>query len=330
MKNKEKFKIFTVINLGWLGDTLLTGTLCQDIKLNYPNSKVIFIASKPFEEIALGIKGVDEVFTYDKKELHKGFWGVFKFAKNFPYKNKTDCAFVVHSHERSLLLSMAIGSKRRISAPIKNSPLNLFITDKIHYTEQMIRNTYKADFNAGYLSVLTGKKPQSKMSFSYPKSYDEKISKILEENNLKGEKIIGICPVAKDEWRSFTPKMTAEFIELCEKENIKTMIVGAGKTADFAQEVKKYTQINFLDLTNKTTIFELSAFINACDVFLSVDTGPMHISYTLGQKTVCAFFNKPMIEEWGPKNFDNAKILCDADEKITALSCFETCKSFLD
>jgi len=56
----------------------------------------------------------------------------------------------------------------------------------------------------------------------------------------------------------------------------------------------------------------------------------MHISYTLGQKTVCAFFNKPMIEEWGPKNFDNAKILCDADEKITALSCFETCKSFLD
>ena len=88
--------------------------------------------------------------------------------------------------------------------------------------------------------------------------------------------------------------------------------------------------MEFCDLTNKTSIFELAAFINACDVFLSVDTGPMHLSYMLGQKTLCAFFNKPMIEEWGPKDFDNAKILSDSDEKITAQKCFDACVSFIE
>ncbi len=329
MLNNKALKTFVVINLGWLGDTLLTASLCKDIKLNYPESKVIFIASKPFEEIAKGMDGVDEVFTFDKKNKHKGLFGTLKFAKNFPYKNKVDCAFIVHSHERSVLLGIAIGAKIKISAPLKKSPLNLFITHKVKFTEEKIRNTYKADFNAEYLSILTGKAPQSKMSYSYPQEYDEKIKRILEEQGYSENKIIGICPVAKDDWRSFTPEFTAKFIEICNENSIKTMLVGAGKSADFAKEVKKITNVEFLDLTNKTTIFELSAFINACSVFLSVDTGPMHIAYSIGQKTVCAFYKKSMIEEWGPKSFEDVIILCDTDDKITPENCFESCKMLM-
>ncbi len=329
MKQINDFKIFVVINLGWLGDTLLTGKLCSDIKINYPNSKIVFVASKPFEEVAKGLPDVDEVFGYDKKNFHKGILGVWKFAKNFPYSQKTDCAFVVHSHERSILLSWLIGAKIRISAPLKNSPLNFLITNKIKYTEHMIRNTYKADFNASYLSVLTGKKTNSTMKFSYPNKYDLHVQNELAKENLCGKKIIGICPLAKDNWRSLSPEIVAKFIEICESNSVKTMIVGAGKASDFVAKIKTLTNVQFLDLTNKTTIFELAAFINSCCVFLSVDTGPMHISYSLGQKTVCVFFNKDMIEEWGPKSFNNAKILCNVDEEITPAKLFQECEKFL-
>ena len=198
MKNNNDQKIFVVINLAWLGDTLLTGALCQGIKENFPNSKIVFISSTPFVEVAKGLSGVDEVYAYDKKNEHKGLFGVFKFAKNFPYKNKVDYSFIVHAHERSLMLAMAIGSKRKISAKIKKSPLNLFITDKVLFTEKEIRTTYKADFNANYLSKITGKNEKFKLQFSYPKEYDLKIAEELEKNNLKNEKIVGICPIAKE------------------------------------------------------------------------------------------------------------------------------------
>ncbi|MDD3594118.1 MAG: glycosyltransferase family 9 protein [Candidatus Gastranaerophilales bacterium] len=326
MKNKKE-KVFTVINLGWLGDTLLSSVLCQDIKLNYPDSKVIFIASKPFEEVAKGMHGVDEVFVYDKKQEHKGLLGPWKFAKKFPYKNKVYASFIVHAHERSLLLSLATGSKIRVCAPLKNSPLNLFITHKFNYTQEQIRNTYKANFNASYLSLLTGKPPQSKMGFSYPPEYDEYAKKILADFNPENAKIIGLCPLAKDEYRSLSVDFAAEFLTLCSQNSIKIMLVGTGKAGDFAKALREKTDIEFLDMTNKTTIFELSSLINNTDVFLSADTGPMHLSYSMGHKTVCLFFNKLMIEEWGPKNFANAVIMCNPDEKITPENALEKCSN---
>ena len=47
---------FAVINLGWMGNILLSSVLCQDIKKNYPNSKIIFIAPESLCEVAKGIR----------------------------------------------------------------------------------------------------------------------------------------------------------------------------------------------------------------------------------------------------------------------------------
>ena len=50
MVNKENQKIFLIINLSFFGDVLLTNTLCQNIKLSYPDSKIVFLVNKHFYE----------------------------------------------------------------------------------------------------------------------------------------------------------------------------------------------------------------------------------------------------------------------------------------
>ena len=73
-------KTFLVINLSCFGDILLTNSLCQNIKILYPNSKVIFCVDKPFEEVAKYQKDVDEVMVFDKRGKDKGLINLAKYA----------------------------------------------------------------------------------------------------------------------------------------------------------------------------------------------------------------------------------------------------------
>lgn len=301
----QNLKTFVVISLGWLGDTLLNSSLCQDIKKNFPDSKLYFITSKPFKEVAMGIPGVDEAFEFDKKGEHKGVFGTFKFANEFPFKNKIDCAIVTHSHERSVMLAHTIGAKKRISAKLKGfNPINMLITNKFEYSEEEIRTTYKGDFNSDYLKVLNAKSRLSKVKFNVPVEFKEKIREKLKTSGLnENERYIVLSPTSKDEYKDWTADNVAKFIN---SSPLNVVLIGTQKASDMAKEL---SDCNFIDLTSQTTIFELAALMKNAAATVSVDTGTMHISYAVETPTICLFFKESMINEWCPVKNPNITIV---------------------
>ena len=79
-------KPFLVYNTSYFGDTILTDALCRNLKRLYPESRLVFVSNKPFTDISRYMDGVDEVWTYDKWGVHKGFAGWYKFYKE--HKNQ--------------------------------------------------------------------------------------------------------------------------------------------------------------------------------------------------------------------------------------------------
>ena len=75
-------KTFLVYNTSYFGDTILTDALCRNLKRLYPESRLVFVSNKPFTDISRYMDGVDEVWTYDKWGVHKGFAGWYNFIKN--------------------------------------------------------------------------------------------------------------------------------------------------------------------------------------------------------------------------------------------------------
>ena len=66
-------KIFLVFNTACFGDALLCNTLCQNIKINYPDSKIVFICDKPYYEAVKLQQDVDEVVVMINMEKIKGY-----------------------------------------------------------------------------------------------------------------------------------------------------------------------------------------------------------------------------------------------------------------
>ena len=119
MDSSDKEKTFLVVNMSCFGDVLLTNSLCQNLKLEYPNSKIVFLADKPFVEAAKYQKDVDDVIYMDKHNKHRGFLGLIRFVCTCKYRNKIDAAFVTYGNPRGIIVSKLLGAVKIISKPAK-------------------------------------------------------------------------------------------------------------------------------------------------------------------------------------------------------------------
>ena len=141
-----KEKVFVIFNTTNIGDVLVTNTLVQNIKLYFPESKVVFVCKTSIRDVAKYQDGVSDVVTCDKESL-KTFGGFFNFIKNFPYK-RPYAAFVTYSNERNLLISRLIGAKHIIS----HHKFPLWNTDEKY---EMREYTHMKDKWGGLIEPLT-------------------------------------------------------------------------------------------------------------------------------------------------------------------------------
>ena len=303
MKNMN----IAVISLGFLGDTLMVEPLCRNIRNAFPDSRIIFIANKVFEDIPKGFDCVDEIFSFDKTGIHKGFGGYLRFAKDFPYRGQIDYCIVTHEHERSLITAKLIGSKKIISKPIRRSLLNLFINMKRNIVNSEIENNYRADYFTDFLQPLSN---VEHLPVSY-KRRDIDETAILKKFNLP-EKYVVLSPTSKDLIKDWDFENVKNFME---NSSLPVALVGTEKAYNLAQNLN-ICGVKFINLTKKTTITELGVIIKNSEVCVSMDTGTFHFAYAQGVKTVGIFFNSKFVKMWFPNNSSNIELLLGEKQQI--------------
>ena len=327
-KCSDELKTFLFIQIIGLGDIIAASQACQDIKKFYKNSKIIFIVSEKLKQAAKGIKEVDEVYGFDKKGRHKGFWGLIKFLSEFKHKGKIDYSFTTFGTDRALSIAILLGVKEKHSYRPTDFMLHFekLFNIKIHLVNN---DTTAAEDLQNWVSEISKETPNSKkLNFEYPKDADESISEKLISIGALNYPLIALCPCSSERRKDWTPKDASQLIESCYDDGKRVIFVGEDKDKWFVDEVKELTQKQFFSLMGCTNIFEIAALARKSEVFVSVDTGPMHISYACGAPTVCLFFSSKDFYKWAPKGYKNTEIL-RRNEGISGRECYEIIKSFL-
>lgn len=275
ISSSEISKIFLVFNTACFGDVLICNSLCQNIKLAFPNSKVVFITDKKWEDTAKYQAGVDEVFVYDKKGIHKGLRGIFKFIKDFPYK-KPFVSFITYKNQRNFLIAKLLKSKFTIT------PIKLTTCEGMQYRHSMM------------LKKITNKEIKNlPLRFELPEGI---------KNPLVGEKYVTLCCITKNPIKNMPLDIALDLIGKINSETeYKAVLTGAGDlSANYARDLAE-RGADFINLVNKTSLMELGAILKGSVALISCDTGTMHYGYSLGVKTVCVFFEEGTTQTWAPK-----------------------------
>lgn len=272
-------KHILVIRLSAMGDVAMLVPVLQVLKASYPEVKITVLSKKFLEPI------FDKSFTgiainfieADTKRKHKGFFGLFKLAKELK-KLKIEAIADTHNVLRSKTLrSFFFGIKKTSIDKGRNEKKALVN----HTNFKQLKTTHEryADVfrNLGFKLDLNTHKFTNK-----PNLPNLEFLNSIAEN---GEKWIGIAPFAQYDGKMYPLDLMEQIISKLEK-NKQIFLFGGGE-----KEIKTLNKManrysNVINVAGKLSLLEELQLIAHLDTMIAMDSGNAHFAAMFGVKTI--------------------------------------------
>ncbi|MDN5328059.1 MAG: heptosyltransferase [Candidatus Woesearchaeota archaeon] len=154
-------------------------------------------------------------------------------------------------------------------------------------------------------------KPDSLVPLNYTEKDKETVDSLLTEFNLVNKKIIGIHAGTAETapWRSWKKEKFAKLIDFLTKDGFHIVLTGSKSDAKVNKDIvdKVLNKERVFDFSGKTNLSELAYLMTKFKVFISNDTGPMHLSAAMRTKTI-GLFGPNLPERFAPFGRGNVGI----------------------
>ncbi|MCL2888066.1 MAG: lipopolysaccharide heptosyltransferase II [Elusimicrobia bacterium] len=279
-KKIEKIGIFQT---SFIGDSVLTTPLVAKTAKMFPDAKIIVITRPETESIFKHMPEVSEVILNRKKGLKK-ITDVFRTAAEIKKRN-IDILLVPHRSFRSALTAYLSGVPIRIGF---SSSEGKFLYTKTVPFSWMIHD---AERNLNLLSGIVKEKFQAEeLNLKSIPTPDENVARLLKDYNLEGKILIGVHPGSAWPTKCWPEDKYAELLKRVQKElGLACVIVGGGKDADLGERIRHASGGDTTDLAGKTSLTDLMALMRHFKLFITNDSGPMHIATAFGVPTLAIF-----------------------------------------
>ncbi|PKM92891.1 MAG: lipopolysaccharide heptosyltransferase II [Elusimicrobia bacterium HGW-Elusimicrobia-4] len=275
-----------IIQTAFLGDVVLTIPLIQAAK-KYLKAQISVICIPSTKNILEGHPSIDEIIVFDKKNSEKGFFSLIKFAKKLKEK-KFDVALIPHPSFKSGLISYLAAVPERIG--FSNSAGRFFFTDKVFFDKKKHQLERYLDLVKHFGVEIGEEKTEIHID-----SKDEKFADAL----LPKDKIIfGINPGSVWATKRWPAEKYAEVSDkIFQEVGGRIVIFGGPDDIEIANSVEKNMKSKAINLSGKTTLKQLAASIRRCRVFITNDSGPMHIAAAMNISVIAIF--GPTVKQFG-------------------------------
>ncbi|EJF06703.1 ADP-heptose:LPS heptosyltransferase [Thiovulum sp. ES] len=257
----------------WLGDTVMLTPSLLNLEKSFPRSEIYIVGSPVAMQILEG---------FGKKRISIGRKNRFGEIRRVSREiGKVDISLSFRTSPFSGMLQLFSGAKERVAI---GKPLNsLFLTKSVK-PEKHLHQVEK------YLEIVK----------SVIGEVEKFPQKLRFEKKLYKKPTLGINAGATyGSAKRWYPKKFAEVIaNLSDK--YETVLFGGKGEIDIVSEIENLLIrngiTNFINLAGKTSVSELAELIGGLDLFITNDSGPMHIAGAFGVPTVSIFGSTNHIE----------------------------------
>ena len=303
----------------WIGDCIMCLPALRALKDHFPEDNIYLAAKHPLKDIFQNLEEIKETITIPGTI---DFKNTFKIAKKLE-KYHFDCGILFTNSFHSALL-FKLSSIKHLTGYSKD--LRGFLLDKkIKFPASSNSETNKhhiyfyMDLVDFFLKETTGRKIKKKYSdeLIIPGEEKETIGPLLAELGINvSKRLIGISPsAAYGSAKQWLPERFGELIKRIRKKtaDCEFLLFGSSKEREKISEI-----IDGIDHKNDKThnlagrlrLRESITAISFCDVFISNDSGLMHVAASLRVPLV-AIFGPTQPQQTAPlkESNKNVKIL---------------------
>ncbi len=306
-KSRElKAERILIFNVNWLGDVLFSTATIRNVRRNFPKSFIACVIPSRCYLVLKNNPYLDEIIIFDEKDRHQGILAKLKFI-NFLKQKKFDTVFLLHrSFSRALICRLA-GITNRIGHYTKKRAF--LLTQKIMPPQR--DSLHRIDY---YLDIIekSGLRVEDRyLDFLFTPEDEEKVEEFLRSQAVEKNDFI----VALNPGGNWMPKRwpVEYWAELGDKliSTMQAKIIITGSIADFvlAGKIREKMRHKPVIACGVFNIKQLGALAKKADIFVTADTGPLHIANAVGAKKIIAIFGPTAKEVTGPYPDTNIVIL---------------------
>jgi heptosyltransferase-2 len=266
-----------VMQSAFLGDNLLTLPLLRRLKEILPDATVTVLTLAKTADIFRGTPWVDAVLLDDKRGVHGGLAGPWRIAGELKARG-FDLAVIPHRSFRSALIARLAAIPRRIG--FDSSAGSFLLTDAVPFSwlmHDLERNLSLA------LPLGAGAAPSAGESrYVAPPKMSAKLAALLPNGTLAG-----VHPGSAWATKRWLPGRFAELCVRLKADGLTPVLVGGPDDKALGASIAK--ECGALDLVGRTDLEELKALMGRLSVFVTNDSGPMHLAAAAGVPVVAIF-----------------------------------------
>ena len=299
-KDGQQYRRILIVRTDRIGDVLLSTPVIKALRQKFPQAYISMMVSPYARDIVEGNPCLDEVIVYDKEGKHRGLFGSLKFASRLK-KKKFDLAIILHPTNRVHLLTFLAGIPERLGY---NRKLGFLLTRSIEHAKQKGQK-HEAEYNLELLGNL-GITGNARDLFMPVRNDSEKWAENLfnKEGIRDTDKILAINPGASCPSKIWPAERFAEAAEkLSQRYNFKIIILGGPKDMHLADKVSREIKVKAINLSGRTSVSQMASILKRSVLFISNDSGPVHIASALGTPVISIFGRNQAglsPRRWGP------------------------------
>jgi len=302
------YKRILLIRLSSLGDIVLTSPAIRATRKHFPNAHITMLVGKSGLDVVSENPHLDKIITFDRKSSGKDTTEMYSVVKELK-RLKIELSIDFQRKFRTSLLAYLSGAKERIGF---HKPFGFLCSIPV----PKISSKHAVDCNLELLEKIDIKTNERELEMFVSQSDRDFAANILPDV----KPIVGIFPGAGWKLREWMPERFAEVANRCVKNfDAQIVVFGGPKEKKLVGYIKNLIIGSPIIFSGGLTISQLAALIERCNLFISNDTGPMHISVAMKTSTIALF---------GPGNHIKFQPIGDEHEIIRHPVPCSPCKQF--
>jgi len=260
----------------------------------FPTAEITLLVKPAIAELLRGHPALQRILVYEDPGRHVGITGKWTLAGTLR-RLRFDLAILFQNAFEAALVTFLAGIPRRYGYATDGR--RFLLSDPIAVPERM-KIGHQVQYYLDMLRPLGSERPAGSPRLFLSHEEEQAMDQRLAEAGVhESDLLLGLNPGSTyGSAKRWLPERFAETADRLSQEQgmqsgrrVRVVIVGARGEEALGRAIADRMQVKPIQLSGRTTMRELMAVIKRCDLFLTNDTGPMHLAASFGVPVVALF-----------------------------------------
>ncbi len=268
-----------------LGDVVHALPTLAALRRRFPSSKLVWLVKWEWADVLEGNPDLDEVLAVDLSV--QGWPAAIRAVR----EGRFDLVVDLQGLLRSAVLGWASGSATRVGFANGREGSPWFYTHCVPVPDASMHAVDRYLLMARFLGAEPEKPGPSAFCLPRDPAAEARVEALLAAAGVQaGTMLVALNPSARWMTKRWPAESFAAVGDWLQRQGgARVAVVGSGKERSAGDEVIRLMRTTPLDLVGKTTMKELIALLRRLRVFITNDSGPMHLAAAIGTPVIAPF-----------------------------------------